>query len=110
MARPPVPSAPFPRLAAAVSCAAVLAGCGSERPDGPAPEPPQAVPSAAIGARGSQLEPSRVARSLGVPVEPGFPQGAPEAIPPEPSPEEPPVLEPHMPTPPPPVAPSGTPL
>jgi hypothetical protein len=110
MARPPVPSALLTRLVAAASCAAALAGCGSERPDGPAPEPPQAIPSAAVGARGTQLEPSRVARSLGAPSDLGLPQGTLDAFPPEPSSPEPPVLEPLLPTPPPPLAPSGTPL
>lgn len=107
MAWPPVPSALRTRLAAAASCAAALAGCGSERPDGPPPEPPQAIPSAAVGARGSQLEPSRVARSLGAPSDLGQPQ---DPFPPEQPHVEPPIVEPFVPAPPPPVAPSGTPL
>lgn len=110
MVRPPTPSAALRRLATATSCALALAGCEAERPDGPPPQAPQAIPSAAVGARGVELEPSRVARSLGAPSDLGLPQIAPEAFPPEPVPIEPPVVEPFLPAPPPQVAPSGTPL
>lgn len=110
MLRPSAPSVALSRLAALLSSTLVLVGCDAERPDGPPPQPPQAIPSAALGARGAELEPSRVARSLGAPSDLGLPQAAPEPFLPEPTPAEPPALEPYVPAPPPQVAPSGTPL